>query len=323
MDLAGRGMLVTGGEGFLGKHLVRAITARGEFVSVPARATYDLRDAAQARAMLDESQPQVVWHLAARCGGIGANERAPATFFHDNIVMGANVLEAARVTGVEKVVLVGTTCSYPAAAPVPLDEESLWDGYPEETNAAYGIAKRALLTMAQAYARQHWMCVPCPILANLYGPGDHFETESSHVIPAMIRKFVEAVDDELPVVTLWGTGKPTREFLHVADAARALLLVAEKVLDEQPVNIPGGPEISIGDLADLIAGLVGYGGAIEWDHSRPDGQRRRALSGGRAWRVLGYEPSVPLNEGLRDTIAWYRAQRNVVPVAVPEVVEAA
>jgi GDP-L-fucose synthase len=245
-------------------------------------------------------------HLAARVGGIGANRRNPGTFFHDNMAMGLNVLDEARVTGVSKVVVVGTVCAYPKFAPVPFREEDLWNGYPEETNAPYGIAKKALLVMAQAYRQQYGSNFVVLFPVNLYGPGDNFSLEDSHVIPAMIRKFVDATDAGRDTVTLWGDGTPTREFLYVSDAARGLVDAAERFDGSEPVNLGAGFEVGMGELAARIAAHVGYRGAIEWDASKPNGQPRRMLDASRARERFGFVATTGLDAGLLRTVAWFR-----------------
>ena len=312
MDLAECNLLVTGANGFLGRHVVRAILDAhpGAYVSTPTSADADLRDPPTARALFDDCHPDVVWHLAARCGGIGANQRSPGTFIHDNLLMGVNVIEAARVCNVRRLVLVGTVCSYPGRAPTPLNEDDIWNGYPEETNAAYGIAKRTLMEMARAYSEQYGLSVARPILANLYGSGDNLDPVTSHVIPAMVRKFVEAVANGEDVVTLWGNGTAEREFLYVEDAARALVMCGSHAhAAEAPMNIGGGEPVTIAALAALVAGLCGFTGAIEWDITRPNGQKRRSLSNYRARDIIGFTPSVRLRDGLERTINWYRSSR--------------
>ena len=303
-------ILVTGGSGFLGAHLVDALRARGERdVAAPRAREYDLRDAGATRRLYEEARPELVFHLAARVGGIGANQRHPGTFFHDNITMGVNVLEEARKAGTAKVVIAGTVCAYPKFAPVPFREDDLWNGYPEETNAPYGIAKKALLVMAQAYRAEFGSNFVMVFPVNLYGPRDNFDLEASHVIPAMIRKFDEARVAGATEVVLWGDGSPTREFLYVDDAVAGLLLAGDRYDSPDPVNLGSGEEISIAALATLVAQHVGYTGAIRWDTSRPNGQPRRRLDITRARERLGFAPQVSMATGLERTIAWYRTER--------------
>ncbi|MFO0604588.1 MAG: GDP-L-fucose synthase [Polyangiales bacterium] len=311
--LAGRSVLVTGGSGFLGSHVVDALRARGvERVAVPRAAEFDLTDAAQARAMFEKHRPDVVMHLAARVGGIGANRRQPGTFFRDNMAMGLNVLEEARRAGTAKVVVAGTICAYPKFAPVPFREDDLWNGYPEETNAPYGIAKKALLVMAQAYRQEFGSNFVVVFPVNLYGPRDNFDLEDSHVIPAMIRKFIDADARGERTVTLWGDGTPTREFLYVDDAAEGLVMAAERYDDPDPVNLGAGFEISMRDLATTIARAAGYAGDIVWDAARPNGQPRRMLDVTRARERFGFTARTAFADGVAKTIAWYRENRHAI-----------
>jgi GDP-L-fucose synthase len=308
MDLAKSRVIVTGGSGFLGTHVVEELTARGATsVFAPRSREVDLNDADATRRMFAEQAPDLVLHLAARVGGIGANQRFPGTFFRENMVMGLNVLEAARAAGTAKVVVVGTICAYPKMATVPFREDDLWSGYPEETNAPYGIAKKALLVMAQAYRQEFGSNFVTLLPVNLYGPRDHFDLENSHVIPAMIRKFVEAKAQRQAEVVLWGDGTPTREFLFVRDAARGLVDAAERYDEPDPVNLGAGFEISMLELAGLIARKVGFEGALRWDSSRPNGQPRRMLDVSRARERFGFVARTTFDEGLDETIAWYRA----------------
>jgi GDP-L-fucose synthase len=301
--------LVTGGRGFLGRHLVDELEQRGaEEVRAVGRSDGDLTEQADVRRILGEVRPRTVFHLAAEVGGIGANLHNPGRYFYANAVMGAHLIEESREAGVEKFVQVGTVCSYPKHTEVPFDEGSIWDGYPEETNAPYGIAKRALLAMLQAYRVQYKFNGIYLLPANLYGPGDNFDPETSHVIPALIRRFTEATSSDAPDVQLWGTGKPSREFLHVRDAARAIVLATLRYESGDPVNIGTGVETSIRDLAETIARLTGYQGEIRWDPSRPDGQPRRSLSTRRAEQHFGFRAEVNLETGLRETIDWWRSQ---------------
>ncbi|MDR7521396.1 MAG: GDP-L-fucose synthase [Armatimonadota bacterium] len=309
-EWAGRRVVVTGGAGFLGSVLADRLRRAGAAVFVPRRRDYDLTTADAAARLYADARPEVLFHLAAAVGGIGANRANPGRFFYENMAMGLNVVEGARrYGGLEKLIIVGTTCAYPGEAPVPLREDDLWGGYPEPTNAPYGIAKRALLVMAQGYRTQYGLRSIYLIPANLYGPGDNFDPETSHVIPALIRKCVEAVDRGADTVEVWGDGTPTREFLHVGDCARGLLLAAERYDAPDPVNLGSGQEISIRDLVSLIADLTGFRGRVIWDPSRPGGQRRRRLDVWRAKEAFGFEARIPLADGLRETIAWYRAHR--------------
>jgi GDP-L-fucose synthase len=301
---------VTGGAGFLGSHVVEELRRRGaRDVFVPRSTDYDLCDAGATHAMFEAAKPSLVIHLAARVGGIGANRRHPGTFFRDNMAMGLNVLEEARRAGTEKVVVAGTICAYPKFAAIPFREDDLWNGYPEETNAPYGIAKKALLVMAQSYRQEFGSNFVMLFPVNLYGPRDNFDLEDSHVIPAMIRKFVDANERGERRVTLWGDGTPTREFLYVEDAAEGIALAAERYDDPDPVNLGAGFEISMRDLASLIAGATGYDGEIVWDASRPNGQPRRMLDTSRARERFGFQAKTSLEEGVARTVAWYREHR--------------
>jgi GDP-L-fucose synthase len=300
----GRRVAVTGGGGFLGRAVVRLLEALDADVSVVTSSDHDLRDPAATRAAIDGAH--AVIHLAARVGGIGFNLRNPAPLAYDNLMMGSNVFEQSRLAGVEKLVAACSVCGYPKFTPVPFSEDSMWDGYPEESNAPYGLAKRMLIVLSDAYRRQYGFSSCVPVIANLYGPHDNFDLEDSHVIAAMIRKFVEAVDRDEPQVVLWGSGNPTREFLYVDDAARALILMAERYDDSAPVNIGTGRETSIRELAELIAREAGYEGELVWDASRPDGQPRRFLDVSRAEERFGFRAEVPLAEGIRETVAFYR-----------------
>ena len=309
--LADARVLVTGGAGFLGRQVVSLLDVAGcRQIVVPRSSHHDLRDQEAVRRLFAGAPFDVVIHLAARVGGIGANRRFPGTFFHDNLRMGMNVIETAREAGTPKTVMVGTICSYPRMTPVPFRESDLWNGYPEETNAPYGIAKKALLVMLQAYRREFGLNGVYLMPVNLYGPFDNFDPEASHVIPALIRKCVEARASGAASITCWGTGTATREFLHVEDCARAIVRAAEVYDGEDPINVGSGQEISIRDLASKVAQLTGYEGEILWDASQPDGQPRRCLDTSRAKLMLGWEAQVTLEEGLRGTIAWYERGLN-------------
>jgi GDP-L-fucose synthase len=295
-------VLVTGGGGFLGSHLVERLQADGAKPFVARRRDYDLTREADAERLFAGSQPELVFHLAAEVGGIGANQANPGRYWYANLMMGAHVLEQARLHGVGKVVLVGTVCAYPKFTPVPFHEDDLWNGYPEETNAPYGVAKKSILVGAQSYRDQYGLDAIFLLPANLYGPRDNFDLETSHVIPALIRKMLSSTDE----VVLWGDGSPTREFLFVDDAAQGLILAAQRYDGAEPVNLGTGFEISIRELAETIAELTGFTGEIVWDESRPNGQPRRALDTTRARELFGFEASTPLRVGLEETIAWYR-----------------
>jgi GDP-L-fucose synthase len=301
---SGKHITVTGGAGFLGRPTVALLEQLGAQVRVIRSSEYDLRDADATREALDGAQ--VVMHLAARVGGIGFNRRNPGPLAYDNLIMGTNVFEASRQLGVEKLVAACSVCAYPKFTPVPFKEDDLWNGYPEESNAPYGLAKKMLIVLSDAYRRQYGLDSCAPIMANLYGPGDNFDPEDSHVIAAMVNKFVAAADSGDPAVTLWGTGTPSREFLYVDDAARALVLAAEKLDSSVPVNIGTGRETKIRDLAEMVAAAVGFEGDTVWDTSRPDGQPVRYLDVSRARELFGFEAEMPLEEGLRRTVDSYR-----------------
>ncbi|MGF7233650.1 MAG: GDP-L-fucose synthase family protein [Frankia sp.] len=302
-------VLVTGGTGFLGRHVAAEFRRQGAQTIAVGSRDYDLRARRSVHDMLRAIQPDAVVHLAASVGGIGANQTEPGRFFYENAVMGIELLEACRVFGVTKTLISGTVCAYPKHTPVPFHEEELWNGYPEETNAPYGIAKKALLVQCQAYREQYGMNAIYLLPVNLYGPHDNFDPRSSHVIPAMIRKFCEARDSGADAVTLWGDGSPTREFLHVSDAARAFRLALERYDAADPVNVGSGQEISVKALAELVAERTGFRGAIVWDTSRPNGQPRRKLATSRAMRAFGFESEVGLADGLGGVVAWYEDER--------------
>jgi len=307
--LTNKRICVTGGEGFLGRRVVALLRDRGyEDVFVVRHADYDLVRNADITRLYREVRPRVVIHLAAVVGGIGANRENPAQFFYENLMMGAQLIEGAREWKVAKFVQAGTICSYPKFTPVPFKEENLWDGYPEETNAPYGIAKKALLVQGQAYRTQYGLNAIYLMPVNLYGPGDNFSPQSSHVIPALIKKFIDAADCGAPLVEVWGTGRATREFLYVDDAAEGVVLAAEKYDGSEPVNLGTGNEISIFELVKLIGDFVGFHGEIVWDQSKPDGQPRRAVDTSRAALEFGFRARTDFVEGLHRTIDWYREE---------------
>jgi len=303
--------MVTGGAGFLGSRLVGELQRRGATdVFVPRSLDYDLRDPAGIRRALADARPEIVLHLAAVVGGIGANRENPGRFFYDNAIMGIQLMEEARLAGVRKFVTVGTVCSYPKFTPVPFHEEDLWNGYPEETNAPYGLAKKMLLVQAQAYRQQYGFNGIYLIPVNLYGPGDNFDPASSHVIPALIKKCVDARRHGLPFVEVWGTGAASREFLYVDDAAEGIILAAERYDGPEPVNLGVSREITIKELVELIVELTGYRGEVRWDSTKPDGQPRRALDTSRAAQLFGFRAQTDFREGLRRTVEWYEHQRS-------------
>jgi GDP-L-fucose synthase len=295
--------LVTGGGGFLGSHLVERLEADGHDVVVARSAEYDLTSMDDTARMFGEAAADCVFHLAAEVGGIGANRANPGRYWFANLTMGANVLEQARLHETAKLVLVGTVCAYPKFAPIPFDEDDLWDGYPEETNAPYGVSKKAVLVGAQAYREQYGLDAIFLLPTNLYGPRDNFDLETSHVIPALIRKMVESENE----VVLWGDGSPTREFLYVDDCVEGLVLAAERYDRPEPVNLGAAREISIKELAELIAEVTGYDGRITWDTEKPNGQPRRSVDGTRARELFGFEARTPLRDGIERTVAWYRS----------------
>ena len=299
-------VVVTGGGGFLGRVVVEALRRKGcKHITVPRSAQFDLRKTAAIRKLLTQARPDMIIHLAAVVGGIGANRENPGKFFYDNLMMGVELMEQARQMKVAKVVGIGTICAYPKFCPVPFKEDNIWNGYPEETNAPYGLAKKMLLVQSQAYRQQYGFNSIYLLPVNLYGPADNFSEKSSHVIPALIRKCVEAKERGDKFITVWGTGRATRELLYVDDAARGIILAAEKYNSSEPVNLGAGFEISIKKLAELIVKLTKFKGKIIWDASKPDGQPRRCLDTTRARKQFGFEARVSFEAGLKKTIAWY------------------
>lgn len=303
-------VLVTGGAGFLGSHVVKKLYKRGcEKVFVPHSRDYDLVNMENVKRIYQHSRPHIVIHLAGRVGGIGANMANPGQFLYDNLIMGLQLMEIGRQVAIEKFVCLGTICAYPKFAPVPFKEEDLWNGYPEETNASYGLAKKMLLVQAQAYRQQYGFNAIYLLPVNLYGPGDNFDPETSHVIPALIRKCLDAVERRAPEIICWGDGTPTREFLHVEDCAEGILLATEHYDKADPVNVGAGFEISINNLVSVIVGLTGFQGNILWDTNKPNGQPRRCLNTSRAEKEFGFRAVKDFREGLKETIDWYRMQR--------------
>jgi len=324
INLENKRITVTGGAGFLGKHLVAKLKECGcKDIFIPLIKDYDLVNMEAVKRLYADAKPDIVIHLAAQVGGIGANRENPGKFFYDNLMMGVQMMEIGRQAGIEKFVALGTICAYPKFIPIPFKEEDLWNGYPEETNAPYGLAKKMLLVQAQAYRQQYGFNSIFLLPVNLYGPGDNFDPNSSHVIPALIRKCVDAQKGlfprpqgvpsaaegkgTVPDLTVWGTGKPTREFLYVEDAAEAIILATEKYNKSEPVNIGTGFEISIKDLVNLIVKLTGFKGKIIWDKAKPNGQPRRCLDTTRAEKEFGFKAKIPFEEGLKKTIEWYRS----------------
>jgi GDP-L-fucose synthase len=307
---ANASIVVTGGAGFLGRAVVARLQREGyRRIFVPRSQDYDLTHEEAVARLYRDAEPQVVIHLAARVGGIGANQANPGSFFYDNLVMGAMLMEHGRRAGVEKFVAIGTVCAYPKHTPIPFHEEDLWNGYPEETNAPYGLAKKMLLVQSQAYRQQYGLNSIYLLPVNLYGPGDNFDPSSAHVIPDLIRKYVQAKEDGSPEVTAWGDGSPTREFLYVDDAAEGIVLATEQYDGQEPVNLGSSFEISIRDLVEEVAAAVGYQGRVVWDTSKPNGQPRRKLDTSKAERLFGFKASTPFGEGLPRTVEWYLATR--------------
>jgi GDP-L-fucose synthase len=298
-------VLVTGGGGFLGSHLVERLEKEGHDVVAARSADYDLTSMEETARMFADSEPERVFHLAAEVGGIGANRANPGRYWYANLMMGAHVLEQARIRETPKLVIVGTVCAYPKFAPIPFSENDLWDGYPEETNAPYGVAKKTVLVGAQAYREQYGVNAVFLLPTNLYGPRDNFDLETSHVIPALIRKMLDSEDE----VVLWGDGSPTREFLYVEDCVEGLVLAADRYDGPEPVNLGAGKEISIRELAELVADVTGFEGRITWDETKPGGQPRRSVDATRARKLFGFEARTPLRDGIERTVAWYRSAR--------------
>ena len=311
-----RRVVVTGGNGFLGSFVVDRLRAAGcKELIVPRSSAYDLREKTNAERLYNDARPDIFIHLAAVVGGIGANRANPGRFFYDNAAMGLHVIEAGRVAGLEKFVCVGTICSYPKFTPTPFKEDDFWNGYPEETNAPYGLAKKMLLVQLQSYRQQYGMNGIYLTPVNLYGPRDNFDLESSHVIPALIRKCLEAKAEGASEIVAWGTGTATREFLYVEDAAEAIVTAAEKYSKPDPVNLGSGQEISIHDLLEQIRELTGFTGSIRWDASKPNGQPSRCLDTSRAFAEFGWRATVPLSIGLRNTINWFQEHRSALYAA--------
>jgi len=310
LDLATKRICVTGGAGFLGTHLIRRLKEHGaKEIFVPQFPEYDLVREADIIRMIDTAKPDIIIHLAAKVGGIGANREKPGEFFYDNLMMGVQLIHQSWLKGVEKFVAIGTICAYPKYTPIPFKEEDLWNGYPEETNAPYGLAKKMLLVQSQSYREQYGYNSIFLLPVNLYGPGDNFNPASSHVIPALIRKYLEAKEQGANEIVAWGDGSPTREFIYVEDAAEGITLATQKYNSSEPVNIGSSFEISIKDLTETIARLTGFNGSIRWDTTKPNGQPRRKLDTTRAREAFGFEAKTDFEEGLKRTIAWYANER--------------
>ena len=309
IKLKNKRILVTGGAGFLGRHLVAKLKERGcKDIFIPLIENYDLVNMKAIKQLYADAKPDIVIHLAAKVGGIGANRENPGKFFYDNLMMGIQMIEIGRQVGLDKFVALGTVCSYPKFTPVPFKEENLWNGYPEETNAPYGLAKKMLLVQSQAYRQQYGFNSIFLLPVNLYGPGDNFSPHSSHVIPALIKKCCDAIKKEEKEIVVWGTGKATREFLYVEDAAKGIILAAEKYNKSDPVNLGAGFEISIKDLVNLIVKITGFNGKIIWDKTKPDGQPRRCLNTNKAFKEFGFKARTQFEEGLKKTIEWYKGK---------------
>ena len=310
LDLATKRICVTGGAGFLGTHLIRRLKEHGaKEIFVPQYPEYDLVREADIIRMIDTAKPDIIIHLAAKVGGIGANREKPGEFFYDNLMMGVQLIHQSWLKGVEKFVAIGTICAYPKYTPIPFKEEDLWNGYPEETNAPYGLAKKMLLVQSQSYREQYGYNSIFLLPVNLYGPGDNFNPASSHVIPALIRKYLEAKEQGADEIVAWGDGSPTREFIYVEDAAEGIALATQNYNSSEPVNIGSSFEISIKDLTETIARLTGFNGSIRWDATKPNGQPRRKLDTTRAREAFGFEAKTDFEEGLKRTIAWYANER--------------
>lgn len=310
MNLKGKVVVVTGGAGFFGSKVVPLLKEKGATVGVPRMKDVDLTKLPECENLFRVAKPNVVIHMAAKCGGIGANRMKPGEFFYENMAMGINVIECCRKYGVQKLVLLSTVCAYPKYTEAPFREETMWDGYPEETNAPYGIAKKAAMVMGNAYRQQYGMSVITLVPVNLYGDGDSLDIQRNHVIPALVKKFVDARDSSAPSVEVWGTGKASREFLNVDDAARAVVLATEKYDGADPVNIGTGKEITIKNLVGLVKKLTGYEGEVVWDTSKPDGQPRRCLDTSKAKELFEFEAEIPLEDGLRKVIKWYEGTKS-------------
>lgn len=313
INLKNKKIIVTGGAGFLGKYVVKKLKEKEcKDIFIPLIEDYDLRDLDAIKRMYKDANADIVIHLAAIVGGIGANRENPATFFYDNLIMGIQLMEQARLHNIEKFIAIGTICAYPKYTPVPFKEEDLWNGYPEETNAPYGLAKKMLLVQSQAYRAQYGFNSIYLLPVNLYGPGDNFDPKSSHVIPALIKKFYEAKLNNNDEVIVWGTGKASREFLYVEDCAEAIILATERYDKSDPVNIGAGFEITIKNLAEKIKEIIGFSGKVIWDTSKPDGQPRRCLDTTKAEREFGFKAKTDFDEGLKKTIEWYKKNYNIL-----------
>ena len=310
--LSTKRIVVTGGAGFLGQHVVKKLEERGcKQIFVPRSKDYDLVEMEAVKRLYKDAKPDIVIHLAARVGGIGANLKNPGRFFYENLMMGIQMMEQGRLFGLDKFVAIGTICAYPKFTPVPFKEDDLWNGYPEETNAPYGLAKKMLLVQAQAYRQQYGFNSIYLLPVNLYGPGDNFDPDYSHVIPALIKKCIDAIEEGSDEIVVWGTGKPTREFLYVEDAAEGIILATERYNKPDPVNLGSGFEISVEELAKLIARLSGFKGRIIWDTAKPDGQPRRCLDTTRAEKEFGFQATTSFEEGLNNTIEWYKEVKGI------------